>query len=322
MGRRGAGRNVGRGEAEARYVFVNCAEAIVAQILRALFLRKKILNHFLLFIGGCLFCSACSIDPGILKIKGSDTEVNISVILAEAYFAQHPESRISISGGGSGVGIAALMNGLADMANSSRPISAYEENLCRERGVELIPVVFAQDALAVIVHEDVPVDSLSVSQIRAIFSGATQRWDELGIDYPRPINIYGRQSNSGTYVYFRDRLQIAFSPRAREMNGNAQIIEAIKADKQSIGYVGAGYVIKDGRQSGEGFRMLKVYEDGKAACSPLDYQKVLDGHYFFQRPLYQYVLKSSYDRVKPLLDFEKSAEGQKIIVAHGYFPAK
>ncbi|MFN4081154.1 MAG: PstS family phosphate ABC transporter substrate-binding protein, partial [Saprospiraceae bacterium] len=254
--------------------------------------------------------------------KGSDTEVNISVILAEAYFAQHPESRISISGGGSGLGIASLMNGLADMANSSRPLSPYEEALCRERGVELIPVVFAQDALAVIAHADVPIDSLSVSQIRAIFSGAAQRWDELGIDYPRPISIYGRQSNSGTYVYFRDRLQIVFSPRAREMNGNAQIIEAIKADKQSIGYVGAGYVIKDGRQSSGGFRILKVYEDGKAACSPLDYQKVLDGYYFFQRPLYQYVLKSSYARVKALLDFEKSAEGQKIIVAHGYFPAK
>lgn len=284
-------------------------------------MRKK-LNRLFIFVFGCLGFAACGSDAGILKIKGSDTEVNISVALAEAYFDRNPEARLSISGGGSGLGIASLMNGLADVANSSRPISAYEEELCRARGVELIPVVFAQDALAIIVHNDVPVDSLSVSQIRDIFSGAVKRWDELGVNYARPINIYGRQSNSGTYGYFRDRLQMSFSPYAKEMNGNAQIIEAIKADRQAIGYVGAGYVIKDGRQASEGFRILRVYEQGKIACSPLDYERVRDGAYFFQRPLYQYVLKSSYARAKPLLDFEKSPDGQRIIVDNGYFPAK
>jgi len=262
---------------------------------------------------------ACTVKNHLLKIKGSDTEVNLSVLLAEAYHKRHDDQQLSISGGGSGLGIASLLNGLADIANSSRPINPYEVQLFKQKGIEIIPFVFAQDALAIIVHDDLPIDSLSIEEVKKIFSGEVVNWQLLTSD-KLPISLYGRQSNSGTHSYLKNKLGIEFSLYAKEMNGNAQIIEAVKADKGGIGYVGAGYVVKNGKKQGSGYKILKIYEHNRPAYSPLDYNAVLQKRYYFQRPLYQYVLKSSYSRAKSLLEFEKSVEGQKIIVANGYFP--
>ncbi|WP_428660848.1 PstS family phosphate ABC transporter substrate-binding protein [Runella sp.] len=277
-------------------------------------MRLHWLSYFFLFS-----LLACNGKNHLLKIKGSDTEVNLSVLLAEAYHQRHDDRQLSISGGGSGLGIASLLNGLADIANSSRPINSYEQQLFKQKGTEIVSFVFAQDALAIIVHEDLSIDSLSIEEVRKIFSGKKAGWQFSASDQ-FPISLYGRQSNSGTHSYLKDKLGIEFSLYAKEMNGNAQIIEAVKADKGGIGYVGAGYVVKNGKQQGSGYKILKIYEKNRPACSPLDYYAVLHKRYYFQRPLYQYVLKSAYAKAKPLLEFEKSIEGQKIIVANGYFP--
>lgn len=268
----------------------------------------------------CLLIS-CRKQEQILKIKGSDTEVNLSVLLAEAYYGQHPEANISVSGGGSGLGIASLLNGLADVANSSRPINPEESELFAKGGIEIIPYEFAQDALAIIVHPDVPIDSIAVADLQALFSGQYRNWQQLNLP-EGSITLYGRQSNSGTYDYLKAKLGIRFSPYAKEMNGNAQIIEAVMADKGGLGYVGAGYVMRDGKQTDAGFRILKVYEPGKRARTPLEIEAVENGEYYFRRPLYQYILKTSYAKALPLLQFEQSAEGQRIIRANGYFPIK
>lgn len=277
-------------------------------------MRLHWLSYFFL-----LSLLACNDKNQLLKIKGSDTEVNLSVLLAEAYHQQHDDRQLSISGGGSGLGIASLLNGLADIANSSRPINPYEQQLFQKKGIEIIPFVFAQDALAIIVHDDLPIDSLSIEEVKKIFSGEVTDWHFLTSDQ-LPISLYGRQSNSGTHSYLKNKLGIEFSLYAKEMNGNAQIIEAVKADKGGIGYVGAGYVVRNGKKQGSGYKILRIYETNRSAYSPLDYNAVIHKRYYFQRPLYQYVLKSSYYRAKPLLEFEKSIEGQKIIVANGYFP--
>jgi phosphate transport system substrate-binding protein len=122
---------------------------------------------------------ACNGKNHLLKIKGSDTEVNLSVLLAEAYHQQHDDRQLSISGGGSGLGIASLLNGLADIANSSRPINPYEVQLFKQKGIEIIPFVFAQDALAIIVHDDLPIDSLSIEEVKKIFSGEVGNFSKL-----------------------------------------------------------------------------------------------------------------------------------------------
>jgi len=265
--------------------------------------------------------SSCSKQANVLKIKGSDTEVNISVLLAEAYFSQNRHTPISISGGGSGLGIASLMNGLADIANSSRPMNSEEEALFKAKNIDIIPYVFAYDALAIITHPSVLTDSLSIESIKQIFKGDITGWQQLGLK-KMPLTIYGRQNNSGTHAYLKKKLGIEFSLHAKEMNGNAQIIEAVKADKGGIGYVGAGYVIKNGKQADTSIKILKIYTPSSKAYSPLDYEAVISEQYYFQRPLFQYILKSSYEKSKPVLDFERSEAGQKIIVSNGYFPIK
>ncbi|MBX7242607.1 MAG: phosphate ABC transporter substrate-binding protein [Bacteroidia bacterium] len=269
----------------------------------------------------CFLFFSCSRQGNVLKIKGSDTEVNISVLLSEAYFAQHPQMHLSVSGGGSGLGIASLLNGLSDIANSSRPMNAEEEALFREKKIEVIPFEFAYDALAIITHSSVRLDSLSVEEVKQIFKGNINNWQQLGLS-KIPITIYGRQNNSGTHAYLKKKLGVQFSLHSKGMNGNAQILEAVKADKGGIGYVGAGYVIKNGKQSDSNIKILKIYLPSGKAYSPLDYEAVVKQDYYFQRPLYQYILKSSYPKAKPLLDFESSEAGQKIIVSNGYFPIK
>jgi phosphate transport system substrate-binding protein len=129
------------------------------------------------------------------------------------------------------------------------------------------------------------------------------------------VNIYGRQSNSGTHSFVRNKLGIQFSREAKEMNGNAQIMEGIKADESGIGYVGAGYITHDSK-----VKVLKISDSsGKQAVSPLDKEAINEQRYFFQRPLYQFVLSTSWYKVAPFVDFEKSPEGQKIIRASGYY---
>lgn len=263
--------------------------------------------------------SSCSQENTTIKLKGSDTEVNLAVQLAESFHSINPDIFISISGGGSGLGIASLLNGTADLANSSRGINDKEVALFQKKGIQLDSFVFARDAIAFVVAEDLPIDSISTTELAGILKGSYTNWSSL-TGKKLPINIYGRQSNSGTHDFVKKKLGIEFSRNAKEMNGNAQILEAIKADNSGIGYVGAGYVIHGG---GNGIKVLPVYsEKNTKAISPLDAPMIAAGKYFFQRPLFQYYMAGSYEKIKPFLDFEKSETGQKIIQSAGYYPVK
>jgi len=262
---------------------------------------------------------SCSPDTKTIKIKGSDTEVNLAVQLAEAFHQVHSEDFVSISGGGSGLGIASLLNGTADIANSSRNIYDNEIELFRSKSMTIDSFVFALDAIAFVVADDLPLDSIHTNDLANILNGRYSDWSAVS-GKNLPITIYGRQSNSGTHDYIKEKLGIDFTPYAKQMNGNAQILEAIKADHSGIGYVGAGYVIHGGSK---GIKVLLIYSDmSMEAVSPLDASMVASGLYFFQRPLYQFYKADSYDKIKSFLDFEKSEVGQKIIHSAGYYPVR
>ena len=250
-------------------------------------------------------------------MKGSDTEVNLAVSLAENFYKIKSDFSIAMSGGGSGLGIASLLNREADIANSSRPLNAEEDSMFKARGIKIRTIVFAEDATAFVVQKKSPIDSIDLGTLTKILSGQIKTWKDItGVNIP--ITIYGRQSNSGTHSFVSKKLNIQFSREAKEMNGNAQILEGVKMDVSGIGYVGAGYILQGG--SDQHIKVLKIKEKaGIVAVSPLDEQAIKARHYYFQRPLYQFIASTSWNKVAAFVAFEKSKAGQKIIKASGYY---
>ena len=271
---------------------------------------------FILMLGTIL--TSCSKKDNAIKMKGSDTEVNLAINLAEKFTELDDEFSISISGGGSGLGITSLLNGQADIANSSRPLSDDEIQQFKDKNIELKTVIFAEDATAFVVHKDLPLEEIDLETLGKILSGEITNWNEI-IDLDLPINIYGRQSSSGTHSFVKKKLKIEFTQAAKEMTGNAQIIEGVKADKSGIGYVGAGYVAHDPNANTK-IRIVNIKEKpDSVAYSPIDAETINKSLYFFQRPLYQFVLADSWNKVKPFIDFEESKLGKKMIEEHGYY---
>ncbi|MGJ1430810.1 substrate-binding domain-containing protein [Sphingobacterium spiritivorum] len=272
----------------------------------------------IVWIFSVVFFASCQNRDKTIKMKGSDTEVNLAVMLAERYSEKDKDFHIAISGGGSGLGIASLMNRQADIANSSRPLTEEEEELFRSKKIVLRTLTFAEDATAFVVHKDFPVDEIDLATLAKIMSGEMKDWKELTGE-SLPINIYGRQSSSGTYSFIKKKLKISFSPNAKEMTGNAQIIEGIKVDRSGIGYVGAGYISQES-DAAQPVKILKIKKTlHEPAVSPLDKEAINTRQYYFQRPLYQFVLEESWEKVKPFIDFEKSGDGQAIIRSSGYY---
>ncbi len=269
-----------------------------------------------------LLTVSCSQGVRTLKIKGSDTEVNLVTELAEVFHKTDNTCYLSISGGGSGLGIASLLNGQADIANSSRELNPEEIELFRTRNIEIDTFVFAEDAIAFIVSPLLNLDTISTEDLASVLAGNIKNWSGLTGDKIN-INIYGRQSNSGTYDFVKQKLGIQFSRSAKEMNGNAQIIEAIKTDPSGIGYVGAGYVINSRNGQAANIKVLGVRHDRNGrAYSPLDSNAVFNHEYFFRRHLFQFIRKKSSPVASPFIAFEKSRLGASIIRKAGYYPVK
>ncbi len=260
---------------------------------------------------------------GMIQIKGSDTLVNLVQILAEEFMAGNPRSPIAVLGGGSGTGIAALINNTCDIANHSRPMKDSEYQQAKDRGIVTRTFIIAIDGLSIIVNPGNGVEKLSMDQIGAIFRGEIKNWKEVG-GANQAISLYGRQSNSGTFVFFQEHVlgNQDYSQDMKRMNGNAQIVEGVMADKPSIGYVGVGYIVD--QKSGKvrpGIKVLNVSKEaGGKAYSPLDKAAVDSGDYPVARPLFQTTNGIPKDVVKAFLEFELSPEGQKIIEKEGFFP--
>lgn len=256
-----------------------------------------------------------------ITIKGSDTEVNLVLQLAEAYMETDPAVSVSVSGGGSGVGIAGLLNRKTDVAASSRDMSGPELSLAAARNLPVESFVFAADALAVICHPATPLDSLNLHDLGKIFSGEIHNWAQLG-GTDGAISLYGRQSNSGTFMYFRERvLGKDYAPSIKQMNGNAQILEAVKADRNAIGYISLGYLTDERGALRAGIKVVKLAtKQGRTAVSPLDRASVQAGWYPLTRPLFQFTNGEPTGKIRAFFEFEKGRVAREIIAQNGYLP--
>lgn len=251
-----------------------------------------------------------------IMVKGSDTMLNLVQRLAEAYGNAQSDATVSVTGGGSGVGINAIINRECDIANASRPITSKEKYTAKSNGVSIVEFPIAIDGLSVIVNKANRVDKLTTSQLGAIYRGEIKNWKEVG-GANQKITLYGRQPSSGTYVYLRDEvLKGDYAPAMRQMTGNSQIVEAVKSDPTGIGYVGVGYA-----RSAEGIRVVSLSrENSDDYISPLETERVVNGEYPISRALYQYTNGKPKGPVQDFIRFELSPEGQQIVEEEGFFP--
>lgn len=285
---------------------------------------KDVFRIWALILAGTLLAVLPSLvfAETFLQVKGSDTMVNLVQRLSEVYMEAHPGTSLAVTGGGSGTGIAALINGKVDVANSSRSIKSKEVDKAKAHGIEPLGFVIAMDGLSVVVHEASPIHTLTVDQVGSIFKGEITNWRQVG-GPDLPISMYGRQSNSGTFVYFRDHLLKGdYSAKVKRMNGNAQIVEAVRRDRSGIGYVGVGYV--QDKATGavvKGLKPLKIsLKTGAPAASPLDPEAVRSGTYPIARPLFQYTNGRPKGDVADFIRWETGEEGQKVAVEMGFYP--
>ncbi|RPJ03852.1 MAG: phosphate ABC transporter substrate-binding protein [Deltaproteobacteria bacterium] len=276
---------------------------------------------FVLFVFGLL--SGEALSQAMIQVKGSDSEVNLVQRLAEVFMKKNPDVNIAVTGGGSGTGIAALINKKTDIANSSRDLSPKEEQAAKQAGVQPFRVVFATDGISAIVHPENPIQKLTQEQLGKIFKGEIKDWKEVGRKEGK-ISLYGRQSNSGTYVFFRGFVVKAdYSPHMKSMNGNAQIVEAIKKDKDGIGYVAVGYVVNNKGEVMPGVKIVNIAKDAQSeAFSPAIMDNVMTGKYPISRPLNQYLNGKPSGKLLDFIRFQISPEGQEIVRKQGFFPVQ
>jgi len=277
---------------------------------------KKLINAInTLFFVSCILTSSVYAED-MMQIKGSDTLINLVQRLSEVYMQRNPNKYIAVTGGGSGTGIAALMNDKCDIANASRLMKPKEIARAHNSGIEVKRVVIAMDGLSVIVNANNPIEKLTLGELGKIFRGEITNWKDLG-GKNSPITLYGRQSNSGTFVFFRDAvLKGEYSQAMKRMNGNAQIVEAVKQDESGIGYVGVGYV-----KDASGITVLSVASQaGGNYANPLNARDVESGEYPITRPLNQYLNGTPKGTVRDFIIFELSQKGQKIVEEEGFFP--
>lgn len=243
-----------------------------------------------------------------VTIQGSTTVLPLVQVLAEEYLAEHPEIDISVSGGGSGVGITALLDGVVDVAMSSREAKKEEIEAARKRGKDLIPFVIAYDAIAVIVHPSNPIAELSLEALQEIYAGEVTTWQELG-GPKMPIVPISRDFASGTFEVF-NRIVLKgkeVTPKALMLISNLAILQEVSSSPGCIGYVGLGYVREK----------VKVVAIDGVLPSP---ETVRTKHYPLSRPLYLYLASPPEGALRDFLDFILSPSGQRIVAETGFIP--
>jgi phosphate transport system substrate-binding protein len=233
---------------------------------------------------------------------------------AEIYMGSHAGKTIAVTGGGSGTGIAALINGTTDIAQSSRPMEDSERaEIQKATEAPVEEHVVARDGVKVYVHSSNPVASVTIEQLAGVYTGKITNWKELG-GPDRPITVYSRENSSGTYVFFKEHVLDGadFAPATQTLPGTAAVVNAVTRDENGIGYGGIAY--------GDGVRHVPV---AKAGAAPIEANEttIMDGTYPLSRPLYWYLTKRTPASAREFLDWAKSPEGQAHVKDVGYFPA-
>ncbi len=257
-----------------------------------------------------------------VQIKGSDTMVNVEQAWAEEYKTHKPDVNIEVSGGGSGVGIAALEKGTIDIAAASRNMKKEEFEKTKENtGKEPKEFVVGFDALAVFIHKDNPLQRISLDQLRGIFieGGDITRWSQLGVSIPGVkddrIVLVSRQSSSGTYSFFRERVlhKKDFRLGSLDMNGSKEVVELVANTKTAIGYSGMGYATED-------VQMVGVALSDSDAAIPPTVENTVAKKYPLARSLLMYTLGEPSGASKDFIEWILSEAGQVIVKATGYVP--
>lgn len=266
--------------------------------------------------------TASDSSASYIENKGSDTIVNLALAWAEKYQSDHPTVRISVTGGGSGTGIAALINGTVDIANASRQIKAEEIDQAKSNGVDPVEHIIARDAIAVIVNPKNPVNELTLQQISDMYSGKINNWSEVGGE-DRPIVRLSRETNSGTHVYFLETVlrlgnskdPTLFSRDTLLLPSSEGIIAEVRQNPNAIGYDGLGYVPKD-------LKMIAIAEHQGGAYVLPSIATVNDKTYPIARDLYMYTNGEPTGLLKEYLDWIVSPEAQQIVADLGFVPVK
>lgn len=259
----------------------------------------------------------------MIQIKGSDTMVNLGQAWAEQYMKVHRDANVAVTGGGSGTGIAALLNGTTDIAESSRPMEKPEIAIAREHGIDPVENKVALDALSVIVNPGNPVSKLTVDQLSDVFVGKVTNWKQIG-GTDAPIVLLSRDKNSGSHVFFLEHIVRKGNSKGTEeyaktalmLPSSEAIASQVATDKNAIGYVGLGYVNP---------KKQKALAVAKIPAGPFvkpSIETAIAGTYPIARPLYWYTNGRPAGIVKNLLDFVLSPEGQKIVDQLGFAPIR
>ena len=255
-------------------------------------------------------------DNKVITVKGSDTMVILAQRWAEKYMESHPGITIQVTGGGSGIGLAALINGSTDIANASRPMKPSEREKLKQRYNSLgVEVKTAKDGLSVYLNEKNPVKELSIQQIKDIYTGKITNWKDVG-GKDAKIIVYGRENSSGTYVYFKDNVLGGqdFTSTMQSMPGTSAVVNAIVKDANSIGFGGAAYA--------KGIKFAAVKKDATSKAYIPTEENIKSGNYPITRYLYLYLKTRPSGEMKDYIDWILSAEGQSIVTKVGYFPVR
>ncbi len=275
-------------------------------------MKKSILTIAAVFLAA----SIAPANANSITVKGSDTMVILDQRWAEHFMKANPDITIQVTGGGSGTGLSALINGTTDIAASSRPIKSKEiEQIKKRHKADPKEIIVAQDGLAVYVSDKNPLKSLTIDQLRKIYTGKITNWKELG-GADKRIIVYGRENNSGTYVFFKDNVLNGrdFDPRVQTLPGTGAVVNAVAKDVNGIGYGGAAY--------SSGIRDVAIAADDKSKPMLPNKENIASGAYPLARPLNFYLVGEPNAIEQKFIDYVLSPEGQKIVNEVGYFPIK
>jgi phosphate transport system substrate-binding protein len=260
----------------------------------------------------------------LIQNKGSDTLVNVAQAWAEAYQTVNSNVAVAVTGGGSGTGIAALINGTVDIANASRKMKDKEIKLAEKRGHKPMEFTVGYDALAVYVHHDNPVKSFSIPQLAEIYGedGEFDNWSQLDINVPgckkQKMILVSRQNNSGTYVYFRQAVlgkKRDYKLGTRDMHGSKDVVDLVEKTPCAIGYSGLAYAT-------DHVKLGCISKETGGPCVMPSIDSASDGSYPIARPLFMYTNGEPKGEIKKYLDWILSDEGQCIILKKGYAPVR
>jgi phosphate transport system substrate-binding protein len=277
--------------------------------------RWPIVMTAMLALGGAFGCGGGR-GGAMVTVKGSDTMVILGQRWAEAYMAAHPGTVLQVTGGGSGTGIAALINGTTDICMASRTMKDEERQSIQQRyGEPPHEILVARDGLTIYLHEENQVHELTLAQLKAIYTGRVTRWNQVG-GASMPIIAYGRENSSGTYEYFKEHVleKEDFAATVQTLPGTAAVVNAVSKDPHGIGYGGAAYL--------KGVRECAVKRDDASAGVLPSAENVRSGAYPISRGLFLYTRKAPAGAIAAFVEFALSDPGQALVTEVGYYPAR